>query len=270
LVVLRDTPANANVGKRVLYMYKLDQSAKKLVPIIEDARLSDGGRVADIVPIHISGKDFIMAFINRVEANKPAIPKVVIYSVDDLKAGKVRDIASGSISSMKQIRNAEALLKGEETYVYTVDEQGGFLVWKFDKQSLSATGIPAPVGGGGSGGGSTGTGSGGGATQPPTYDCNFDLSITPTSLNVRQGTYFANYTIKANSTSVNPFCTIAVTPPFKTNIVPFLNSLVVAPGGQASMLLNVSKAAKGTYDLTVKAATKGVAAKTYPIKLTIE
>lgn len=270
LVVLRDAPANINVGKRILYMYKLDQTVKKLVPVIEDARLSEGGRIVDIVPIHISGKDFIMVFINRIEASKPAIPKVVIYSVDELKAGKVRDIASGSISSMKQIRNAEALLKGEETYVYTIDEQGGFLVWKFDKQSLSATGIPAPVGGGGGSTGPVSGGGGGGTTQPPTYDCNFDLAITPVNLSVRQGTYFASYTIKANSTSVNPFCTITVTPPSQTNIVPFLNSLVVSPGGQASMLLNVSKTAKGSYDLTVKAATKGVAAKTYPIKLTIE
>lgn len=267
LVVVRDTaPGSVNVGKRVLYLYKLDETAKKLAPIIEQARLSEGGRVADITPISVSGKDFLMVFTNRFETGKQAESRVAIYSVDELKAGKVRDIASGSISSMKQIRNAESLIKGEETYVYTADEQGAFLVWKFNKQSLSGTGVPAVVGGGGSSGG----GGGAGTNPQPTYDCNFDLVITPANLSARQGTYFANYTIKANSTSVNPFCTITVTPPSQAGITPFLNSLVVSPGGQASMLLNVSKANKGTYDLTVKAATKGVAAKTYPIKLIIE
>jgi hypothetical protein len=268
--VTRDKDAASfNVGKRIIYLYKLDAATKKLVPIIEEARISEGGQVKDVTMIHVSGKDFLMVFVNRAEPDKSLVSRVLIYSLDELKAGKVRDIASGSISYMKNIRNAESLIQGDVTYVYTVDEQGGFLIWKFDKQSLSGTGIAAPVIGGGSGG-STGTGSGGGTTQPPTYDCNFDLSFVPTSLSVRQGTYFANYTIKANSTSVNPFCTIMVTPPTKTNITPFLNSLVVSPGGQASMLLNVSKAAKGSYDLIVKAATKGVAAKTYTIKLTIE
>ncbi len=270
LVVARDTaPGSINVGKRVLYLYKLDEAAKKLVPIIEQARLSEGGRVADVTPISVSGKDFLMVFTNRFETGKQAESRVAIYSMDELKTGKVRDIASGSISSMKQIRNAESLIKNGETYVYTVDEQGGFLVWKFDKQSLSATGIPVLGGGGGSSGGSTG--GGGGVPPTPTYDCNFDLVFTPSSLTVRQGTYYANYTIKANSTSVNAFCTISIVPPSQNNIKSdFVSTLVVSPNGQASMLLNVSKAAKGTYDLPIKAAAPGVPAKNYMVKLTIE
>lgn len=260
-------------SNRNFYLYKLDEVSKKLVPIIERAKLSEGGQVKDVTPVSVSGKDFLMVFTNKTvrtgDTSAQVNPAVAIYSIDELKTGKVRNIASNAISSMKQIRNAESLIKEGVTYVYTIDENGGFLIWKFDVQSLSGTGTSSGGGGGSSGGGSTGGGGGGGVT-PPTYDCNFDLAFTPTNLTVKQGTYFASYSIKANSTSINPFCTISITPSNQPNIAPFLNSLVVSPGGQASMLFNVSKATKGSYTLPVKAATKGVPTKTYEVKLNIE
>jgi len=147
--------------------------------------------------------------------------------------------------------------------------QGAFLIWKFDKNSFSGSGVAVqPPAGGGT---TTTTPTGGGApTPPPTYDCNFDLTFTPNNLTVKSGTYFASYTVKANSTSVNPFCTISIVPPSQSGITAFINSMVVAPNGQASMLLNVSKVARGTYDLPVKASSKGAPAKTYTVKLTVE
>ncbi len=257
-------------SKRNFYLYKLDEANRKLDPIMVNGLISEGGQIKSVAPIHVSGKDFLAVFINTPNLNRGAgySPKVLIYSFDDLKAGNVRNIASTSISSMKQILRATSLIKNDETYMYTIDEQGAFLIWKFDKNSLSGSGVAVqPPAGGGTP--VTPPGGGGMTPPPPTDDCNFDLTFTPTSLTVRSGTYFANYTVKANSTSVNPFCTITIIPPNQNSITPFLNSMVVSPGGEASMLLNTLRASEGTYDLPVKAYARGVPIKTYTIRLTI-
>ncbi len=129
-------------SKRTFYLYKLDELGKKLVPIMEKGLISDGGEIKSVAPIYVSGKDFLAVFVNTPNMIRASgyTTKVSIYSFDDLKAGNVRNIASASISSMKQILRATSLIKNGETYMYTVDEQGAFLVWKFDKNSFSGGG----------------------------------------------------------------------------------------------------------------------------------
>lgn len=256
-------------SKRTFYLYELDEQGKKLVPIIDKGLISEGGQIKSIAPIHVSGKDFLAVFVNTPNSNAPSgsTGKVLIYSFDDLRVGKVRNIASASISSTKQILRATSLVNSDETYMYTIDEQGAFLIWKFDKNSFSGSGVATQPP---AGDGSPVVPPGGGTTPPPTYDCNFELTFTPNNLTVKQGTYFAAYTIKSNSSSVNPFCTVSIVPPRSNGITSSLNSLVVSPDGQASMLLNVSKVSRGSYDLSVKAAARGVPTKTYTVKLNVE
>jgi len=139
---------------RTFYLYKLDEAGKKIDAIIEKGTLGDKGEILDVTPIHVSGKDFIMVFSSLLD-NNTLIPgddrdgltsrvvTISIYSFDDLKQGKVRNIASSSIRYMRFIKQAESLIKGEDTYVYTIDKRGAFLVWKFDKQSLSESGVTA-------------------------------------------------------------------------------------------------------------------------------
>ncbi|KKR43680.1 hypothetical protein A2356_00750 [Candidatus Nomurabacteria bacterium RIFOXYB1_FULL_39_16] len=129
-------------SKRTFYLYGLDEAGKKLIPIIGKGLISEGGDIKSVVPIHVSGKDFLAVFISTPNAAGSSVytPKILVYSFDDLKTGKVRNIADASISSMKQILRATSLIKNGETYMYTIDEHGAFLVWKFDKNSFSSSG----------------------------------------------------------------------------------------------------------------------------------
>lgn len=251
-----------------VYVYKFEFGTQKLTKVTDGVTLVSGNITAHASFGANTSSPGIAVFshtqtmpVSGGFGNFDA--RIRVYLISDLIQGSGVDsmINSPSWTDRTHIpSSAASLTSAGATYLYSNDSR----VYKLELGSVSGGSTPPTTP-------STTPPPGDGTTPTPTYDCDFDLSFTPTNLTVKEGTYYASYTVKANSTSVNPFCTISVIPPNQSSIrSDYMSSMVVSPGGQASMLLNVSKAAKGTYSLPIKAAAKGVPVKTYTVGLTIE
>lgn len=267
LYVLR-APKYTSAMDRALYgpqfatVYKFDYATKKITEIAKDVALAPGYVSANAAfGANTANPGIVVSSFTYSTGFDIQESKIQVYLISDLAQGKGIDSLSNSPvwkDNTHRMMQAASLTVGGATYVYSDDAR----VYKLEMGTATGGSTNPPTTIPPTGGSTTST--------VPTYDCGFDLSFTPTDLSVKQGTYYANYTIKANSTSVNPFCTINVIPPSQNSIrSDYVSTLLVSPGGQATMLLNVSKAAKGTYALPVKAAAKGVPTKTYTVNLTV-
>ena len=260
-------------AKRTFYLYRLDEPGKKLVSIIDNGLISEGGQIKSVAPIHVSGKDFLAVFVNSpdLSASSGYSVKVLIYSFDDLKSGKIRNIASTFISSMKRILRATSLIKDSETYMYTIDDQGAFLIWKFDKNSFSGSGVVVQPS----------TGGGTPPIIPPVVPpntgvgCDFTLTPVPETLTVTSGSSFAVYGLKT-SDNADKTCAVYVTAQAIKDgsgnriISPSSAAAsVMIPGTQNIFYFNLSSPPAGSYDIPIKAYARGVTTKTLTLKLVV-
>ncbi len=255
-------------GPQLINVYKFDYATQKLIEVVKDIFLAPGYVSASTAfGANTTNPGIVVSSFTYPDGFDVQEAKIQVYLISDLAQGKGIDALSNSPvwrDGTHRMMQAASLTVGGVTYVYSDDARVYKLEMGTPASGTNPPIIPPTTT-------STPPTGGGGITPPPTYDCAFDLTFTPSSLTVKQGTYYASYTVKANSTSVNPFCTISIIPPSQNNIrSDYMSSLVVSPNGQASMLLNVSKAAKGSYVLPVKAAARGVPVRTYNVNLTIQ